>query len=156
MSRPKQTSKRSCRRKAVTTLGVAGLLSLAGGASAANVGPAADIPTAKTSPVIALSEEEISDISLATFYVFDKENAGAHYPGVQLAARGCGHGCGQWLRRRRGGAEAAGAAAGAGAAGCAVQRLQRMRRLRLRLRRRLLYLDCRCPDLLGTPPTFGM
>jgi hypothetical protein len=59
------------------------------------------MPTQNTAPVI-LAEEEISDVSLATFYVFDKENAPIH--GVRLALvsinighgnRGCGHGgCG--------------------------------------------------------------
>ena len=32
-------------------------------------------------------EEEISDVSLSTFYVFDRENAGARRPGLQLAKR---------------------------------------------------------------------
>ena len=32
-----------------------------------------------------LAEEEISDVSLSTFYVFDKENAGAR--SIRLAAR---------------------------------------------------------------------
>ena len=91
MSRSKQTSKGRGRRRVVTALGVAGALSLAGGASA-SIGPAGDIPTQNTAPVI-LAEEEISDVSLATFYVFDKENAGAHRSGVQLAARACGRGC---------------------------------------------------------------
>jgi hypothetical protein len=50
-----------------------------------------DTPTENTAPVITLGEEEISDVSLATFYVFDNENAGAHRPGLQLA-RGRGHG----------------------------------------------------------------
>jgi hypothetical protein len=71
--------------KAVTVLGIAGLLSLAGGASAAFVGPADDMPTENTAPLITLGEEEISDVSLATSYIFDKENAGAHRPGLQLA-----------------------------------------------------------------------
>ena len=86
MSRSKQTSKGRGRRRTVTALGVAGALSLAGGASA-SISPAGDIATQNTAPVI-LAEEEISDVSLATFYVFDKENAGAHHSGVQLAARG--------------------------------------------------------------------
>jgi hypothetical protein len=54
--------------------------------------------TQNTAPVI-LAEEEISDVSLATFYVFDRENAPIH--GVRLAQLsiglghgGCGHGCG--------------------------------------------------------------
>jgi hypothetical protein len=99
MSHAKQASKRRSRAKAVTVLGVAGALSLAGGASGAVVGPAGDTPRENTAPVITLGEEEISDVSLATFYVFDNENAGAHRPGLQLAQRtrsrprqGCG-GC---------------------------------------------------------------
>ena len=106
MSRSKQTSKGRGRRRVVTALGVAGALSLAGGASA-SISPAGDIPTQNTAPVI-LAEEEISDVSLATFYVFDKENAGAHLSGIQLAARGCGHG------------GCRGCAAHAGCRGCAA------------------------------------
>jgi len=61
------------------------------GASGAVVGPAGDTPRENTAPVITLGEEEISDVSLATFYVFDNENAGAHRLGLQLA-KGRGHG----------------------------------------------------------------
>jgi hypothetical protein len=99
MSR-KQASKRTGRRKAVTVLGAAGALSLAGGASAAIVGPAEDTTGRDTVPrhVVTLSEEEVFDVSLATFYVFDKEEVETHPPGIQLAAHGhggCGHGgCG--------------------------------------------------------------
>ena len=42
---------------------------------------------------ITLAEEEISDVSLATFYVFDKENAGAFRPGVLRLTMGGGGGC---------------------------------------------------------------
>ena len=85
MSQTKQSLKRKHRACAVPLLGAAGLsLSLASGAPAATVGPAAH--------EITLGEEEISDVSLATFYVFDKENA--RIPGIQLAKGGCGHGCG--------------------------------------------------------------
>ena len=91
MSHGKRNSKRKGRTKAITVLGVAGALSLAGGASEAAVGPADDTPTENTAPVITLGEEEISDVSLTTFYVFDNENVGAHRPGLQLA-RGRGHG----------------------------------------------------------------
>ena len=97
MSHAKQASKRKSRTKAVTVLGVAGALSLAGGASPAAVGPPGD--TLAESAAITLDEEEISDVSLSTFYVFDHENAGARRPGLQLAQRtrsrpsqGCG-GC---------------------------------------------------------------
>ena len=46
---------------------------MAGGASATV--PTANVPPRDTElrPVITLDEEEISDVSLATFYVFDKE-----------------------------------------------------------------------------------
>ncbi len=99
MSHAKKSSKRTPRMKSVPVWGAAGLsLSLAGGAAATTGGPAGDIPTNKTAPnhEITLGEEEISDVSLATFYVFDKENAGASKSGVQLAYRGCGRcgGCG--------------------------------------------------------------
>jgi len=72
MAHAKQASKRKSRTKAVTVLGVAGALSLAGGASGAAVGPSGDTLTDKTA--ITLDEEEISDVSLSTFYVFDHEN----------------------------------------------------------------------------------
>jgi hypothetical protein len=73
----KQTAKRRGRKKTVTVLGAAGVLSLAGGASAAVVAPAADTLKADTASrhVITLSEEEIFDVSLATFYVYDRENS---------------------------------------------------------------------------------
>jgi hypothetical protein len=64
-------------------LGAAGLsFSLASAASAA---PAAKIPTrsADLSHEFILAEEEVSDVSLATFYVFDKENSGTVRPGVR-------------------------------------------------------------------------
>src|SRR5215470_7697257 len=97
MSYSQRTLKRKGRRKAVTVLGVAGALSLAGGASGAAVGPPSETLTANTT--VALYEEEISDVNLSTFYVFDHENAGARRPGLRLAQRtrnrprqGCG-GC---------------------------------------------------------------
>jgi len=83
MSHGKRNSKRKGQTKAVTVLGVAGALSLAGGASGAAVGPPGDTLTA----TVTLDEEEISDVSLSTFYVFDHENAGARRPGLQLAQR---------------------------------------------------------------------
>ena len=75
MSHAKQASTRKRRSKTVPILGAAGLLSLASGASAQGVGPVGTMPThTDASHEIALSEEEVSDVSLATFYVFDKEN----------------------------------------------------------------------------------
>jgi hypothetical protein len=82
MSDGKRNSKRKGRTKAVTVLGVAGALSLAGGASGAAPG---DTLTANTA--VTLYEEEIADVSLSTFYVFDHENAGSRRPGLQLTLR---------------------------------------------------------------------
>jgi len=101
MSHGKPTSKRKGRTKTITILGVAGALSLTSGASGAAVGPPGDTPTEHAA--ITLDEEEISDVSLSTFYVFDHENTGAHRPRLQLTQRtrsrprqGCGgcSGCG--------------------------------------------------------------
>jgi hypothetical protein len=93
MSRVKQTSKqkRTAKTTAVKVLGAAGLsFSLVGSASASTM-PTVGIPQSdNTSPNqrFVLSDEEMADVSLATFYVFDKENVGS---GVR-EARGCG-GC---------------------------------------------------------------
>src|ERR1700691_3465044 len=105
MSRTKQASKQKGRTKAVPVMGAAGLFSLAGGvgvAAASTGGPAADLPLQKVTPSheIILGEEELSDVSLATFYVVDKENAAAAKSGIRIA-RGCG-GCGGCGGRRRG------------------------------------------------------
>jgi hypothetical protein len=100
MPRVKQASKqkRTTKTAAVMALGAAGLgLSLVGSASASTM-PTADIPQSdNTSPNqrFVLGEEEMADVSLATFHLFDRENLGS---GVQVA-RGCGgcggcHGCG--------------------------------------------------------------
>jgi len=99
MAQAKQPSKRKRTKTRLPVLGAAGIsLAVAGGASAATA-PTATGPSQNTifQPVITLGEEEISDVSLATFYVFDKENARPSQPGVQTAwgCRGCGcRGCG--------------------------------------------------------------
>ena len=94
MSHAKQAStKRKRSINAVPVLSAAGLsLSLASGASAAIGRPAADMLTPKTgmSHEITLCEEEISDVSLATFYIFDNERAGTSRRGLKLAQGGCG------------------------------------------------------------------
>ena len=94
MAHKKQASSRMRRKEAVPVVGMVGVsLSLAGGASAATVVPTADLPLRDTTapPQITLREEEIADVSLGTFYVFDKETAGTPRLGQQLA-RGCGGG----------------------------------------------------------------
>ena len=97
MSRANKASKRKRRTQVVPILGAAGLsLSLASGAGAIG-GPAADMPTRNTavSHRTTACEEEISEVSLATFYIFDKENARTFRPRARLAAGGgCGCGCG--------------------------------------------------------------
>ena len=89
MSLTKQSAKRKRRRTAAPILGVAGLsLSLASGASGA---AAANIAArhADMSQEFIVAEEEVSDVGLATFYVFDKENAGPSRHSDRLA-------CGCW------------------------------------------------------------
>src|ERR1700746_4129479 len=95
MARAKQTSKRNRRSKTVPVLGAAGLsLSLASGASASTGGQASDVTPQNSTPnhEIFLGDEEISDVSLSTFYVFDKENAQPQLG--EKVARGCRCGCG--------------------------------------------------------------
>src|ERR1700686_884105 len=111
MSRVKQVPKRKRLTKAagMPALGAAGLgLSLAGSASASAVATANVPQSLNTIPDqrFILSEEEIADVSLATFYLFDKENGTA---GFTQVARGCG-GCG-------GGGHGGGGGGGGGWAG---------------------------------------
>src|SRR6516225_9454591 len=82
-------------KKAVPVVGAVGAsVAMAGGAYAtgvANSSPDVSARDTTLGPQINLSEEELSEVSLGTFYVFDKEDlsmAGAHY-----AAR-CGR-CGR-------------------------------------------------------------
>src|SRR5580704_7993459 len=124
MSRVKQASKqkRTTKAAAVKVLGAAGLsFSLVGSASASKM-PTASIPQSdNTSPNqrFVLSEEEMVDVSLATFYVFDKENIGS---GVQLSrgCGGCGRGGGCGGCRGCGGGGFRGCGGFAGCRGCAV------------------------------------
>jgi hypothetical protein len=119
MPRVKQASKQKSTTKAaaVTMLGATGLgFSLLGSTSASTM-PAADIAQSDNTPSnqrFVLSEEEMADVSLATFHLFDKENFGR---GVQLA-RGCG-GCRGCAARGCRGCAARGCR-GCGVRGCAV------------------------------------
>ena len=83
MSHAKRVSMRKRRGKAMPVLGAAGLLALASGASA-EAPVDASMPSAGVSRQVFLGEEEISDVSLATFYVFDKENASSLSPEFSL------------------------------------------------------------------------
>src|ERR1700689_5886529 len=122
MARVKQSSKKRV-RAALPALGAAGLtFSMVGGASAAAV-PANDATqTTNYTPnhQITLGEEEIADVSLATFYVFDKEGTTAAKDGNIQLARGCGcRGCGgRGCRGCRGcGGRGCGLGVGGGACG---------------------------------------
>jgi hypothetical protein len=118
MSKVKQASKRKSLTKCagVPALGAAGVgLSLVGSASATAVATA-DVPQSlNTTPNqrLVLSEEEMVDVSLATFYVFDKENGAG---GLTQVARGCG-GCGG-CRGCGGGGCRGGGGCGGGCRGC--------------------------------------
>ena len=96
MSQARRASMRKRKSKAMPVLGAAGLLALASSASA-EMPVSAPPQNPGAGQQLFLGEEEISDVSLATFYIFDKENAGSLKPGVQLVRGGgcgCGHGCG--------------------------------------------------------------
>jgi hypothetical protein len=73
---PKRSSKRKRPSKALPALGFGVSLSMASGACASTSEASANTPPPSQNHEIFLGEEEISDVSLATFYVFDKENAG--------------------------------------------------------------------------------
>src|ERR1700723_318182 len=85
-------------KAALPALGAAGLtFSMVGGASAAAVptNDAAQATNYSPNQQITLGEEEIADVSLATFYVFDKESTASAKDGNIQLARGCGcRGCG--------------------------------------------------------------
>jgi hypothetical protein len=112
-----QARRRSIRKrgKAALALGAAGVsLVMTGGASATapTVATTTD-PTQDNARQFFLGEEEISDVSLATFHVFDKENPPLG-GGIKLARGGCGGcgGCGH-------GGGCGGCAHAAGCGGCA-------------------------------------
>jgi hypothetical protein len=130
MARAKQPAKRKRSKIALPAWGAAGMsLAMAGGASAA-VAPADVPPQSPTlTPITTLSESEVSDVSLATFYVFDKELGGTSQlgSGLQLAGGcrgggggGCRGGAGGGCRGGGGGCRAGGGCrgGGCGAGGC--------------------------------------
>src|SRR3954454_2605163 len=94
-----RASKGKLKSEVVPAVGIVGLsLSMTGGASAAAAVPAGDLSAQEVasrpevSAMLQLHEEEIADVSLATFSLFDKEEASTTRDGnVQLAVwRGCG------------------------------------------------------------------
>ena len=114
MARAKQTSKRKRSKPALPVWGAAGMsLAMAGGASAAVVNGEKTSPQ-QTLPVITLGEEELSDVVLSKFFVYDREATASSKLGLQYAQR-CGRGCG-------GGCRGCGGAGRCGGGGCAVAR----------------------------------
>ena len=90
MAKAKQGSKRKHSKTALPVWAAAGVsLAMMGGASAN--APATDVPSEDSGKRILLAEEEVFDVSLGTFYVFDKEREFS--PGVRFAGGRCG-GCG--------------------------------------------------------------
>src|SRR5258708_24335382 len=96
MQRTKQASKKKRMTKAaVPALGVAGLTFSLAGSAAASAVPPGDLqqrPNFAPGQFTTLSEEELADVSLATFHLANQES---RLSGV-LLARGCGgcRGCG--------------------------------------------------------------
>ena len=119
MAHAKRVSKRKRRRIALPALGAAGVsLVMAGGAAA--TAPTTNVPSLQDSslrPVIVLAEEEIADVSLATFHIFGKENKSELGQGIRLAARG-------WVEG--GGGRSAEAAQRPGAEAGAAEAAQRL------------------------------
>src|ERR1700758_5543506 len=102
MSRVKQASKRKRLTKTagVPALGAAGLgLSLVGSTSASALATVDLTQSLNPTPNqrFVLDEEEIANVSLATFHVFDKENGTGGFTRVAMGCGGCGcggRGCG--------------------------------------------------------------
>jgi hypothetical protein len=118
MSQAKRPSKRKYPSKAISVLGVAGISFAASGE-----GSVADIAPISTGPshLFTFGDEEISDVSLATFHVFDNENLAKPQSGLIQMARGgcgCGHGCGGCGGRGCGGFRGCGGRGCGGCRGC--------------------------------------
>ena len=172
MPQAKRASKGKRPSKAVSVLGIAGVsLAASTGGSPAEM-PSASLAAPTAGSVVevwqntasfqvpTLDEEEISDVSLATFHLFDKEDLGNSGSGMQLAAfRGEAAAADTAAEAAEAAAafeaaeEAAEAAVGGcrgcrvgGCGGCGVARLRlgRLRRLRrLRLGLGLAAAACR-------------
>ena len=128
MAHAERASKRKRGRVALPILGAAGASLAMGGSTSATM-PIASVPSQDNAPLpeITLYEEEISDVNLATFYVFDKENTGTSELVEKVQHRGCGgcaaRGGGGCAARSCGGcaARSCGGCAVRGCRGCAVR-----------------------------------
>jgi hypothetical protein len=94
MSRPKKPASEKSSRKTAPVLGVAGVTLLAGASAALAYAPS-DYATDVRGNKVVLGDEEVSDVSLATFYAIEREGE----PTVRRvrlsmgACSGCGCGC---------------------------------------------------------------
>jgi hypothetical protein len=90
VSRKKQKSQAKRRRKARLQTGVVGLsLSLAGAVCAESASAdASSVAASAAARTLDLHEEEVIDVSLASFYLFDRENPGGPRADVRVAAKG--------------------------------------------------------------------
>jgi hypothetical protein len=120
-AKQKQGFKRKRSKTALPVWAAAGVsLAMAGGASAN--APVIDIPLQDSGKRILLAEEEVFDVSLGTFYVFDKEREFS--PGVRLAGgRGGCHVGGCHIGGCGGGGCAVRGCRGCGGCGCGVDLL---------------------------------
>src|ERR1700690_2823357 len=126
MPQAKRPAKGKRPNKAISVLGIAGVSWVAstGGSPAempATAGSVADLVWQNAAPfrVPTLDEEEISDVSLATFHLFDKDDLGNSQSGIEVAFRaggGCGWGPGGGCRGGGGGFRGC----GGGFRGCGV------------------------------------
>ena len=124
MAHAKQGSKSKRRRTALPFLGAAGAsLAVGGGASAATA-PTANVTSGGFAlpGALTLLEEELSDVSLGTFYVFDNEVGDSLLDEKVARAGGCGGCRGCAAARGCGGRGCAAVARCAGVARCAVGR----------------------------------
>ena len=107
MPQVKQASRQKRATKAaLPALGAAGLTFGLVGTASASVTPTADVPqklNLSPTQAVTLGEEEIGDVSLATFHLFDKEHSGSALQQMAWGCRcgGC-RGCG-WRGCRCGG-----------------------------------------------------
>src|SRR6201997_2936242 len=91
MPRAKRNLKVKRPSKVLSVAGIAGaFLASSTSRSMANVPPQSMAPF----QALKLGEEEISDVTLATFHFVDGESQDTTLPRVQLARGGCGGGCG--------------------------------------------------------------
>src|SRR5580704_17843158 len=126
MTQARRSSKRkrgnaALSKKAVLAFGAAGVsLAMTGAASAS--APPTTVPALDNTRQFILAEEEISDVSLATFHIFDRENPSLSQD-IKEARGGCGRCGGGGGGRCAGGGGGRCAGAGGGrcaAAGCAA------------------------------------